>query len=281
MNKVVCFRFDVDTYPCAARGVPNLVALARRHDAKFTFYFNMGRAVHLPSLLSGRKQAEERAAKLGNMQKLGPFEWMRTVLCNPRVGSTFPQHIIEAYREGHEVGLHGGRNHGEWMASVHSWPETKVADEVEWGLARLADAGIGDVHSFSSPGWQAPASLHAVLAQHGITSVADVHGHGEHRITNSMGTEQELHCIPTNILGEPGGVGYIEHLRASAGSGDAMLERFRFDLENSHQPAVLYDHPYYAGIREIEFVDSMLNHVSQAGYTTARMDELPGLFAPR
>jgi peptidoglycan/xylan/chitin deacetylase (PgdA/CDA1 family) len=282
LDKVVCFRFDVDTYPCAARGVPNLVALARSYDAKFTFYFNMGRAIHVPSLLFGRKSkpATERAAKLGNMRKLGALGYVHTALFNPCVGSSFPANIVEAHREGHEVGLHGGRNHGEWMSNAHSWSEQKVGDELDWGIARLAEAGIDDVHSFSSPGWQAPECLHAALAHRGFTSVADIHGHGEHEIYRSPHVEQDLYCLPTNILGEPGGVGYIEHLRASTGTRQSMLKKFASDLERTAQPAVLYDHPFYAGIHELDFVDSMLKLVHDAGYVAARLDELPTLLNP-
>lgn len=279
MDKIVCFRFDVDTYPCAAKGVPNLVALARNHDAKFTFYFNMGRAVHIPTLLFGRKPTPhpERAAKLGNMQKLGALGYVHTALFNPRVGSSFPANIVEAHREGHEVGLHGGRNHGDWMSNAHTWSHDKIGDELDWGMARLAEAGIDDVHSFSSPGWLAPDTLHAALVHRGFTSVADIHGHDECDVSKSPHVEQDLYCLPTNILGEPGGVGYIEHLRASTGSGKSMLERFASDLDRTGQPAVLYDHPFYAGIHELDFVDSMLKLLQDAGYVTARLDELPTL----
>ena len=100
MEKIICFRFDVDTYPCAAKGVPNLVELARKYDSKFTFYFNMGRAIHIPTLLFAKKPTSlpERAAKLSNMQKLGPIGYVRTALLNPRVGSSFPANIVEAFK---------------------------------------------------------------------------------------------------------------------------------------------------------------------------------------
>lgn len=279
MEKIVCFRFDVDTYPCAAKGVPNLVELARKYDTKFTFYFNMGRAIHIPTLLFAKKPTSlpERAAKLSNMHKLGPIEYVRTALLNPRVGSSFPANIVEAHREGHEVGLHGGRNHGDWVSNAHTWSEQKVVDELDWGISRLVEAGIDDVYSFSSPGWQAPDSLHTALADRGFTSVADVHGHNEYEVSKSPHVEDDLYCIPTNILGEPGGVGYIEHLRASTGSRRSMLEKFESDLDRTGQPAVLYDHPFYAGIHELDFVDSMLKSVRDAGYKTARLDELPAL----
>jgi len=242
----------------------------------------MGRAIHIPTLLFAKKPTSlpERAAKLSNMQKLGPIGYVRTALLNPRVGSSFPANIVEAYREGHEVGLHGGRNHGDWVSNAHSWSEQKVVDELDWGISRLVEAGIDDVHSFSSPGWQAPDSLHTALADRGFTSVADVHGHNEYEISKSPHVEDDLYCIPTNILGEPGGVGYIEHLRASTGSRRSMLEKFESDLDQTAQPAVLYDHPFYAGIHELDFVDLMLKSVCDAGYKTARLDELQALLNP-
>lgn len=279
MDKLLSFRFDVDTYPCAAKGVPNLVALARKYAAKFTFYFNMGRAIHVPTLLFGKKSPDpgKRATKLRNVQKLGVLRYLHTAIFNPLVGSSFPSHIAEAYREGHEVGLHGGRNHGDWMGNAHTWSPQKVADEVDWGLVKLCATGVDSVRSFSSPGWLAPESLHAVLASRGFQYVADIHGRDECQVRKSSQVANELYCLPTNILGEPGGVGYIEHLRASVGSSRSMLEKFASDLESARQPAVLYDHPYYAGIHELEFVERMLQLARDTGYRIVRLDELPGL----
>jgi len=62
-----------------------LVELARKYDTKFTFYFNMGRAIHIPTLLFAKKSTPlpERAAKLSNLQKLGAIGYFHTALLNP------------------------------------------------------------------------------------------------------------------------------------------------------------------------------------------------------
>jgi len=279
MKKVICFRFDVDTYLCASKGVKNLVALAEKLSIKFTFFYNMGRGIHHKSFLvkKTRGDTSPTADKLSNLYKLGILGYLRTALLNPYVGKSYPLLILSAEKAGHEIGLHGGRNHGDWMANANAWPESRIKGEVKWGLSELHRLGINSISSFSSPGWQGTGHLHNILRQNGFSVVADEHGHGLETVTIMGSADRFLYSVPTNLLGEPGGIGYIENMRAQNMTNKEMLNKFQYDLNNVTKLAVLYDHPYYSGIYELAILESMINTARELGFCTAKFNEVPKL----
>ncbi len=274
--KIMCFRFDVDTYLCAQKGVPNLTALAKKNDVNFTFFYNMGRGIHIKSVLKKGKQ-QPCAEKLPNLNKLGWRGYIVTTLLNPQVGISYPEKIVSAYRNGHEIGLHGGKNHGDWMRNALSWSTNKIEREVEWGLSKLNDIGINNVTSFSSPGWSSPTRLNDILMCKGFTVVADCHGPGMEEIVKIRDNRNTLNLVPTNLLGEPGGVGYIEHMRARQMSNDKIMEKFRNDLKSINKLAVIYDHPYYSGIKELALLEMMIHEAQNMGFHITTFNKLAGL----
>jgi peptidoglycan/xylan/chitin deacetylase (PgdA/CDA1 family) len=281
--KLLCFRFDVDTALCASKGVPNLVNLANSLGVKFTFFFNMGRAVSRTAYLKKRWQkmphtslTDGKVIKLSSLKKLGLFQFILTALFNPYVGRAYMGNILFAHQKGHEIGLHGGRNHGEWQNNSQNWTEARFREELEFGLAMLHRAGIEHVTAFSSPGWQGPQGLHPVLNSLGFKSVADMHGHDLNEITR---IGPELISIPTNIVGEPGGVGYIEHLRAKGLNHQDIITHFQETLMRQNQFAVVYDHPYYAGIRELDLIEKMIIIAHEMDYSIVTIKEIVSTLA--
>ncbi len=274
--KIMCFRFDVDTYLCGLKGVPNLVTLAKKNDVNFTFFYNMGRGIHIRSILKkGEKQA--CADKLSNLNKLGWRGYIVTTLLNPQVGISYPEEIVSAHRNGNEIGLHGGRNHGDWMKNASSWSINKIEREVEWGLSKLNNIGINNVTSFSSPGWNSPTELNDILMRKGFTVVADRHGLGMEEIVKIRNNGNTLNLVPTNLLGEPGGVGYIEHMRARRMGNDKIMEKFRNDLKSANKLVVVYDHPYYSGIKELTLLEMMIHEAQSMGFHITTFNKLAGL----
>ncbi len=272
----ICFRFDVDTCRCARQGLPALLDLAARLELPLTLFFNMGRAVsrrHALAALAGRRPAAPPAAKLSNLAKLGTAGYLRTLVANPWVGRGAPGVVRRAAAEGHEVGLHGGRNHGEWMRCALGWGGERLRAEVRWGLAELARAGAGAVRSFASPGWVSPPGLPEVLAEEGFALLADRHGlELEGPLALAGG---RLRDWPTNVLGEPGGVGFIEHQLALGRDPAAAVTAFRAALAGKRR-AMLYDHPHLAGGRGLGLLERLVEAARGLGYrpvTLAGLEE--------
>ena len=276
--KKICFRFDVDTYLCAFKGVSNLIELGNKNDVNFTFFYNMGRSIHIPSIFKANKneQHEPCADKLSNLKKLGFRGYITTSLLNPLVGAAYPEIIVAAYQNGHEIGLHGGTNHGDWMRNAQSWSDTKIMNEITWGLSKLNNIGIRNVTSFSSPGWCAPSALNNILVHNSFRVVADRYGHGMEEIIKieNNNTNNALNSVPTNLLGMPCGVGYIEHMRAKHMSDNEIVEKFRSDLKKINQLAVIYDHPYYSGIKELPILEIMIHEARSMGFCLTTFNEL-------
>lgn len=259
--KYFCFRFDVDTHRCLTKGVPNLMTLAQSLDVRFTFFVNMGRAVSRKQYLKKsfqRKQVQQsQITKLSNMQKLGVADYMITSLFNPEVGKRHLGLIKQLHQNGHEVGLHGGKNHALWQNFGKSWSEEQIQQEVEWGLQSMRQAEVKSPFGFASPGWQGSTQLNVVLQRLGFAYVADVYGNDCEEIIKAN-SDLSLPQLPTNIVGEPGGVGYIEYLRAKGMDDAQIIQDFTRRLETKNELAVVYDHPYYVGVQELSMVREMI-----------------------
>jgi len=78
--------------------------------------------------------------------------------------------------------------------------------------------------------------------------------------------------IPTNILGD-GGVAYLENLRARNMNDNTILKDFSSKLDKQFF-AVLYDHPYYAGIQELPLLERMIDLVRSKGFQIVTLKTL-------
>ena len=253
--KLFCFRFDVDTYLCARKGVPNLISLANDLGVRFTFFFNMGKSVSYISYLPSSK--ENSSHKLSIYKKLGFKECLRTVLINPLVGLNFLSVIENAKNLGHEIGLHGGRNHAVWMREAHKWSMQEFEKEIDWGLSALRKAHVDKVVSFASPGWKNNENIYPVLAKKGIFTLADLHGFGIKNKSFPTSYGKVINVV-TEFSGEPGGVGYIENQRAKGLDDDTILYKFKEQIVSIGDFAMIYDHPCFAGTKEIGLLRKMI-----------------------
>jgi peptidoglycan/xylan/chitin deacetylase (PgdA/CDA1 family) len=274
--KYFCFRFDVDTPKCIKKGVPNLISLSKKLDVPFTFFINMGRGTSRWSFIKkiipfGSKSIPHTTLKLSNLKKLGLWDYFIMALFNPQVGNSHP-HIIKSLKKaGHEVGLHGGSNHGEWQNESHSWGNQKFFKEIIPALNSLTKFLGERPLGFSSPGWCGSNDLNTILESLDFYYVADAHGENLKTITYAQNASNLLQ-IPTNILGN-GGVAYLENLRAKKMDDQAILNDFSSKLEK-RTFAVLYDHPYYAGIQELPMLKMMIDIVKSKGFQIVTLKTL-------
>jgi peptidoglycan/xylan/chitin deacetylase (PgdA/CDA1 family) len=272
-------RFDVDTHRCLTHGSPSLLRLGLELDARFTFFVSMGRladrAHALRRMLStgGGGNGGDAVAKLPLRRKLGAVEIARVALWNPRAGAAHPREVRALHDAGHEVGLHGGRGHRRWQARAPGWDERRVAAEVRWGSARLLETGVPPPAGFSSPGWSGSPVVNRALARLGFTYVADRHGDGLAAVAAAAGAPGLLD-VRTSVLGEPGGVGYIEWHRAQGHGDEDVVRDFRRRLAGTAEPVVAYDHPYWAGVHDIGLLRRLLVAARQEGRTVVTVEEL-------
>lgn len=263
MKKIFSFRFDVDTYKCLSKGVPNLISLGDDLGVKFTFFVNVGKAISLSNYINrtfSKYTPSQSAKSLSALKKLGYIDYLYTALINPKIGEKNVE-VLKHLNDHHEVGLHGGRNHDDWHHNVGSWSKERLKDEIVWSLSWLREIGIVP-KGFSSPGWSTHPQLPEVLKELDFLYRADSHG----VYTGGLLKNESIYNIETNLTAEPGGVAYIENARATGLNHKEVIEKFKRDMKKFDSYVVIYDHPYYAGIHEIDTIKEMIILARQNGY---------------
>lgn len=266
MARQLVFRFDVDTHRCLTKGTPALRAIAARHGVPFTFFVNMGRATSRRRVLNALARPGKTAGNvtsvrhLGSLRKLGFIDTARIILMNPYVGSAHRDELERIRAAGHELGLHGGRNHREWQDFAAQWSEAEVAAELVWGMNTLRHV-VAEPIGFASPTWAHSRHLTSLAATHQISYLADDHGQDRDGVRRINGTVS----VATNILGEPGGVGYLEWHRAQHHNDQAILTDFHRRLDTIEDLAVMYDHPFWAGVADRTLTEMLVASARKAG----------------
>lgn len=255
----LCFRFDIDTHKCIRDGVPPILALFKKYNRSATFFLNTGKSIEHNHALQSffvKKTMKEEVVSLSALKKLGPRDYLQVLLFNPTISKNYKKNINDLINSSNEIGLHGGHNHEEWHYFAKTWGKERAHQEIKWGIEQLKkykkDLAI---EGFASPGWNGSSVIDASLSEMGFSYVSDIHTDKPDQKIIKNG---KFHKIPTNISGEPGGVGYIEHCRAKGMSSKDIIKDFRNKLEQRKKFAIIYDHPYYVGVQEIDILEEMI-----------------------
>jgi undecaprenyl phosphate-alpha-L-ara4FN deformylase len=278
-NKRVVFRFDIDTPKCLQVGVPNLLKIARKHNVKFTFFLNCGKATSrieaAKKLISKayRKPTPEQniAPHLSAFQKLGIFHFCKVALLNPKLHS-YRKEIEELANSQCELGLHGGSNHGMWLNHAASWPKEIVIKEMKFGLRSLEKIVPNKkILSFASPGWATSQQVEEAARELGFTYLCDRHtNQPDERIL----TKGNLTTIPTNILAEEGGVAFFENCTARGLSQQQTLEEFFQKVSQRPNLAIVYDHPHFSGTQSLQLLDTLITRLKNENYKICAIEDL-------
>lgn len=277
VNKKLYIRFDIDTLACLKLGVPRLLEFACQQDVRFVFFINLGRAYSpghmVKNILNPDQGRRQKAARMGAIEKLGYAGVLKTLFLNPSLGSRAGTILDEIVAEGHDLGLHGGRNHGRWQHNAQSWSERYLCREIAWGVEQFDRLRLPRPKLFSSPGFNGPPSLSDVLLAHGFEALFDKHAW---LLPAEPTIENGIQSVGTGLLAEPGGVGFFENQMASGRNP----KEFRYHLEGILKSApdrlMVYDHPAFTGRRGLGYLSAFLEVAEFCGYSI----EIPsrGLF---
>lgn len=262
-KKKICFRFDVDTPKCAKIGMPNILKLAKRKKVSFTFFVNCGRSIYLSEAIKSffKQNPDLQYPQLAAFRKLGPHEYLRTAILNPRIFNKYKKTIKEAYLSGHEIGLHGGRNHEFWAKRIYTLSDQDVTNEILWGVDKLNSLGI-EPKGFASPCGVGGVRIERLLENLGsFNYIAD---RFEPNQKNPIISKNLFVNLPTTICGE-GGVAYIEQQVALKRSADEIVDHF-LKLINKMSLAVFYDHPFFAGDEGLSILESLIDCALDQGF---------------
>lgn len=265
--KYICFRFDIDTHTCLTKGVPNLLDIFREYDARCTFFVSMGtafnRSIFFKEYIKGCLFGVQRTTGVFSMSsKLGLSDSINTILFNPVIGSAQGQILHKMIVDGHELGLHGGKNHASWEKNAKKWKIPKITAEIQYGLDNFKRLMLPQPVSFASPCWQSPKELNNILLDNGFSILADTYSTQGRPYKNSFGLIQ----YPVNLLAKQPTVGFIENLRALGYSSNEIISEFEKQLNSDGNYKMVFDHPFYAGVKELDIISKMLEICVKNGY---------------
>jgi peptidoglycan/xylan/chitin deacetylase (PgdA/CDA1 family) len=265
-ERVLAFRFDVDSVRCWEEGVPRLLALGRRRDVRFSFYINMGYSFNWAHNLrhfvlkrvrggsSGR-----RAPSLPTRAKLGTSGVLKTMFLNPRLGRRYRSALDGLHSEGHELGLHGGTDHVIWQRSLGELSRSEID-----ALLRPAydefQALYGSPRGFACPGFVHNGTVYELLDAYGFAYSSDELGE-EPFHPREGGREYAHFQIPVNVMGESH-VPIVEQMLAM-GRPDAEIVDASVTAIRARQFALMYGHPYVEGIRA-DILEAVIDAVADS-----------------
>jgi peptidoglycan/xylan/chitin deacetylase (PgdA/CDA1 family) len=265
-------RFDIDTIVCLESGVPKLLDFARERDVFFSFFANLGRAYSPVEMVRGflkpRSAVPMKAARLKAVEKLGHSGVLETLLLNPKLGKKAGRVLHHIVDQGHDLGLHGGRNHGSWQHGAQLWDEKYLEGEVAWGIKEFERLGLPRPTLFSSPGFNGPSGLAKILLEKGFKGLTDEHAwlvSAEPKILNG------LLSFGTGLLAEPGGVGFFENRCAQGEAPEETRQYLGSILDKAPKRLMVYDHPAFTGVHGLAYLDACLTAARDADY---RIDPL-------
>ena len=270
-RRLLALRFDVDSVTCLERGIPGLLKLGERHDARFTFFVNMGRSFswrHTVARTAARMRGglSESAAngspsphKLPATVKLGRAGLLKTLLLNPPLGQRYRATLDEVAAAGHELGLHGGSNHATWQYALDELG-TDGLERLFRGAFENFRSRYGAPRGFASPGFRYNEAVLDLMDREGFVYASDIPGDLPFRPLRSGGKSHHAHYqVPVNVMGERQ-VPLIEQGLARDHSaqrivGDAV------EAIRARPFALMYGHPYVEGVHW-KLLDAILDEVS-------------------
>lgn len=245
--------------------MPRLLDIGKRTGARFTFFVNYGRSIdRWQTFFASTGRTAENASgvrkKMPVSAKLGKRDVLRTILLNPKVGASQVDLLRRARDEGHEIGLHGGTNHGTWQRAGAQADRAQLTRWIEPVLA-LHRSLAGPSGGFASPGAVAQEALYPLLADYGFKYVSDsMDSSAQQLFKEKVG----LWHVPVAAHFET--IPLIEHYRALGWNDDAIIaEVMRWSSQSPLR--TYYAHPNWEGYRDIALFERLVERWKDAGYT--------------
>lgn len=273
------FRVDVDTITDVTTGLNSLKCILDDTGVRCSIYVNMGKSIDRITLLKGigktfknvSGESENSTAKIGVLKKLGKKNFLQTILFNPNIGIKGRGLLQKMDEEGHEISLHGGKNHAVWQRNGLTMSPGWASKEITWGKNRFKQVFGFAPLGFTAPGFVEPPGFEIALAQEGFKYHSDICSKDlikpfRETITN----------IPVNIVGQ-NTVPIIEYLVASGKPEKEIIEHVRTafaDVEKQGGVPVMYGHPAVEGLLLGRLLTQTFEVLKNDGWTIVPLLEL-------
>ena len=177
MPPKLALKIDVDTHRGTREGVPRLVEILARHQARATFLFSLG-----PDH-TGR--AIKRAFRPGFMRKVSRTSVLEhyglttllygTLLPGPDIGRRNADVMRRARDAGHEVGIHA-YDHVKWQDGVAHQDESWTRREMQLACDRFREIFGEPARVHGAAGWQMNRHAFRLTQRLGFRYCSDTRG---------------------------------------------------------------------------------------------------------
>ncbi len=176
--RTVALKIDVDTYVGTREGVPVLLDLLARHNARGTFYFSMGpdhtgRALRR---IFTHRGFLKKALRSGAPSAFGVKTMLYGVLLpGPVIYKKCAEIMRKAEQQGHEVGIHAW-DHVNWHDFLKSSDIRFAKSELGQAAKAFMDVFGRLTATTAAPGWTVTADSLALQDQMSLSYCSDSRG---------------------------------------------------------------------------------------------------------
>ncbi len=244
-NAKFVIRLDIDTMVCA-KSIKSLLHLADQLNCRFSFFVNIGKSISIPAAIarriSNQKSSTEKkvysAKKLSIKQKIGLKGIIETILFNKELLPLCKNELLAAKSCGHEIGLHGGMNHGIWQSYAANMSDDEITMLLKPALHHFIE-NFGENYGFTSPGFSINPYGYELLAKNGCKYISD---HVDNNGIVSMSSRANLPDIPVTLAAK-GNVDFLESYLAT--NDKTPLDKIAFNSIGKSNFSIIYSHPCF------------------------------------
>ncbi len=207
---LIALKVDVDTLRGTREGVPRLLQLLSRHQARATFLFSLGpdhtgwalRRVFRPGFLT-------KVSRTSVVKHYGLRTLMYGVLLPaPDIGRRAAASMVAARQAGHECGIHTW-DHVRWHDNVRHRDAAWTREQMRLAFDRYTDLFGEAPATHGAAGWQMNAEAFRQIDDWGMAYASDGRGSAPHRIRmdgRPLRHVQYPTTLPTldELIGNPG-----------------------------------------------------------------------------
>lgn len=197
---LLALKVDVDTWRGTREGVPRLLSLLDRHDARATFLFSLG-PDHTGRAIKRvfRKGFLKKVSRTSVVEHYGLRTLMYgTLLPGPDIGLREAD-LMRAVRDaGHEVGIHCW-DHIRWQDHVASQTPEWTRREMQRAADRFAEIFGTPARTHGAAGWQMNEAAYACERSLGLDYASDGRGTHPFQPVNASGKTLGVPQLPTTL----------------------------------------------------------------------------------
>ena len=236
-------RLDIDTMVCA-KSITDLLHLADKLNCRFSFFVNVGKSVSIPAAIQRRLTSKATnivketnpAKKLSIRQKIGMKGIIETIVFNKKLLPLCKNELLKAKSYGHEVGLHGGMNHGIWQSFAPSMTDDEISMLLTPAMHSFIET-FGEDYGFTSPGFAINPHSYELLANNSCKYISD---HVDSNGIITINPKVKLPNIPVTLAAKEN-VDFLESYIAS--NNTTPLDVIAKNSIGKSNFSVTYSHP--------------------------------------